>query len=146
MICQSNCTVEDKIQAIQDRTPDQKMTRTPVPVSIGGRVFGIRPLVRKHARAFRQRWAQMATMILEPIGPSTNNDHFANSILSVLEGVSEAEPLQLQVLALAIPELSGQEEWIDDNATNEELAEAMVLALHINGMGNPQMPLEGGRT
>ena len=146
MICQANCTVEGKIQAIQDRTPDQKMTRTPVPVSIGGKVFGIRPLVRKQARAFRQRWAQMATMILEPIGPSANNNHSASSILSVLESVSEAEPLQLQVLILAIPELAGQEEWVDDNATNEELAEAMVLALHINGMGNPLVQPEGGRT
>ena len=145
MICQANCTVEDKIKAIQDRTPDQKMTRTPVPVSIGGKVFGIRPLVRKHARAFRQKWAQMATIMLEPIGPSANKPS-ANSILLALESVSEAEPLQLEVLALAIPELASQEEWIDDNATNEELAEAMVLALHINGMGNPQMPLEGGRT
>ena len=144
MICQANCTIEDKIQAIQDRTPDQKMTRTPVPVSIGGKVFGIRPLVRKHARAFRQKWAQMATIMLEPIGPSANKPS-ANSILLVLESVSEAEPLQLEVLALAIPELASQEEWIDDNATNEELAEAMVLALHINGMGNPQVPLEGGR-
>ena len=144
MICQANCTIEDKIQAIQDRTPDQKMTRTPVPVSIGGKVFGIRPLVRKQARSFRQKWAQMATMILEPIGPSANKPS-ANSILLVLESVSEAEPLQLEVLALAIPELASQEEWIDDNATNEELAEAMVLALHINGMGNPQVPLEGGR-
>ena len=141
MICQANCTVEDKIQAIQDRTPDQKLTRTPVPVSIGGKVFGIRPLVRKHARAFRQKWAQMATMILEPI----DNKPSANSILLVLESVSEAEPLQLEVLALAIPELSGQEEWIDDNATNEELTEAMVLALHINGMGNPTNPLQRGR-
>ena len=141
MICQVNCTVEDKIQAIQDRTPDQKLTRTPVPVSIGGKVFGIRPLVRKHARAFRQKWAQMATMILEPI----DNKPSANSILLVLESVSEAEPLQLEVLALAIPELSGQEEWIDDNATNEELTEAMVLALHINGMGNPTNPLQRGR-
>ena len=141
MICQANCTVEDKIKAIQDRTPDQKMTRTPVPVSIGGKVFGIRPLVRKHARAFRQKWAQMATMILEPI----DNKPSANSILLVLESVSEAEPLQLEVLALAIPELSGQEEWIDDNATNEELTEAMVLALHINGMGNPTNPLQRGR-
>ena len=42
-------------------------------------------------------------------------------------------------------ELASQEEWIDDNATNEELAEAMVLALHINGMGNPTNPLQGGR-
>lgn len=144
MICQANCTVENKIQAIQERTPDQKMTRAGVPVSIGGKVFEIKPLVRKHARAFRQKWAQMATIMLEPIGPSDNKPS-ADSILLVMESVSEAEPLQLEVLALAIPELSGQEEWIDDNATNEELAEAMVLALHMNGMGNPTNPLQGGR-
>ena len=145
MICQANCTVEDKIQAIQERTPDQKMTRAGVPVSIGGKVFEIKPLVRKHARAFRQKWAQMATIMLEPIGPSASNNPSASSILSVLESVSDAEPLQLGVLALAIPELVDQEAWIDDNATNEELAEAMVLALHINGMGNPTNPLQGGR-
>ena len=149
MICQANCTVENKIQAIQERTPDQKMTRAGVPVSIGGKVFEIKPLVRKHARAFRQKWAQMATIMLEPIGPSasnsSNNNPSASSILSVLESVSDAEPLQLGVLALAIPELVDQEAWIDDNATNEELAEAMVLALHINGMGNPTNPLQGGR-
>ena len=149
MICNVNAPIEDKIQAIQDRKPDQKMIRAGVPVSIGGRVFGIRPLVRKQARAFRQRWAQMATIMLEPIGPSasnsSNNNPSASSILSVLESVSDAEPLQLGVLALAIPELVDQEAWIDDNATNEELAEAMVLALHINGMGNPTNPLQGGR-
>ena len=145
MICQANCTVENKIQAIQERTPDQKMTRAGVPVSIGGKVFEIKPLVRKHARAFRQKWAQMATIMLEPIGPSASNNPSASSILSVLESVSDAEPLQLGVLALAIPELVDQEEWIDDNATNEELTEAMVLALHINGMGNPTNPLQRGR-
>ena len=145
MICQANCTVENKIQAIQERTPDQKMTRAGVPVSIGGKVFEIKPLVRKHARAFRQKWAQMATIMLEPIGPSASNNPSASSILSVLESVSDAEPLQLGVLALAIPELVDQEAWIDDNATNEELAEAMVLALHINGMGNPTNPLQRGR-
>ena len=146
MICQANCTIEDKIQAIQDRTPDQKMTRTPVPVSIGGKVFGIRPLVRKHARAFRQKWAQMATKLLEAVEPKSGDKLSTKSIILVLDGVGDAEPLQLEVLSLAIPELAGQEEWVDDNATNEELAEAMVLALHINGMGNPLVQPEGGRT
>ena len=145
MICQANCTVEDKIQAIQDRTPDQKMTRAGVPVSIGGKVYEIKPLVRKQARAFRQKWAQMATKLLEAVEPKSGDKLSTKSIILALDGVGDAEPLQLEVLSLAIPELAGQEEWLDDNATNEEIGEALALALHMNGMGNPTNPLQRGR-
>jgi len=144
MICEVNNTIEQKIEAIKTRTPDQKMTREGVPVSIGGKTFEIKPLVRKQARAFRQKWAEMAGKFLHINAELTDKASPINSVVALLDNLGEAEPLQLNALITAIPELTGKEDWIDDNATNEELAEAMLLALHMNGMGNPMNPRQRG--
>ena len=144
MICEVNKTIEEKIEAIKTRTPDQKMIRAGVPVSIGGQIFEIKPLVRKQARAFRQKWSEMATKFLQLGTGLTDKASPINSVVALLDNLGEAEPLQLNALITAIPELTGKEDWIDDNATNEELAEAMVLALHMNGMGNPMNPRQRG--
>ena len=120
------------------------MTREGVPVSIGGQVFKIKPLVRKQARAFRQKWAEMATKFLHLDVVLTDKTSSVNPFVALLDNLGEAEPLQLNALTIAIPELVGREDWIDDNVTNEELAEAMLLALHMNGMGNPMNPRQRG--
>jgi len=144
MICEVNKTVEDKIESIKNRTPDQKMIREGVPVSIGGHVYEIKPLVRKQARAFRQKWAETATKFLHIGAGLTDKASSVDSVVALLDNLGEAEPLQLNTLTIAIPELTGKEDWIDDNATNEELAEAMLLALHMNGLGNPTSPRQRG--
>jgi len=138
MICETNNTVEGKIESIKTRTSDQKMTREGVPVSIGGQVFEIKPLVRKQARAFRRKWAEMTGNFIGLQDVQVESP--AEAIAAAFDKLDSAEPLQLETIALAIPELVGKEDWIDDNATNEELAEAMVLALHMNGLGNPTNP------
>ena len=142
MICETNSIIEDKIEAIKNRTPDQKMTREGVPVSIGGQEFEIRPLVRKQARAFRKKWAEMAGNFIGLQDVQVGSP--AEAIATAFDKLDSAEPLQLETIVLAIPELVGKEDWIDENATNEELAEAMLLALHMNGLGNPTNPRQRG--
>ena len=142
MICEVNKTLEEKIEAIKNRTPDQKMTREGVPVSIGGKVYEIKPLVRKQARQFRKKWAEMAGQFVGLQDVQVTSP--AEAIAAAFDKLDNVEPLQLETIILAIPDLNDKEDWLDDNATNEELAEAMLLALHINGLGNPMNPRQRG--
>jgi len=143
-ICQVNLTVDQKIAAIKDRTPDQKMIRDGVPVSVGGKPFEVRPLVRKDSRLFRRKWAEMVKGVMG-LDNVKQPDSALDALTSMVDYLDSAEPLQLEIVALAIPELKGREEWVDDNATNEELSEALIIALHINGLANPTQPQERRR-
>lgn len=119
MICDVNATLEAKLEAISNRTPDQRMAREGVPVWIGGKVFEVQPLVRKQAREFRSTQLKAATEI-ESLPEKTFVDSLAILDLS--------DDMQLQMIAVVIPELADQTDWIDDNATPEELAEAIMVA------------------
>jgi len=142
-ICPVNATLDEKLEAIRNRTPDQKMIRDGVPVSIGGRVFEVKPLVRKQNRQFRKKWADMVKGIIG-LEDLKQPDSALNALTSMLDYLDSAEPLQLEAIALAIPELQGQGDWLDENATNEELSEVLLLALHINGLANPTQPPKRG--
>ena len=142
-ICPVNATLDEKLEAIRNRTPDQKMIRDGVPVSIGGRVFEVKPLVRKQNRQFRKKWADMVKGIIG-LEDLKQPDSALNALTSMLDYLDSAEPLQLEAIALAIPELQGHGDWLDENATNEELSEVLLLALHINGLANPTQPPKRG--
>lgn len=120
MICDVSATLEEKTAAIQNRTPDQRMAREGVPVSIGGEVFEIRPLVRKHARELRET---VRKWIADIDAAQTDSAADAMAVLDLTDDGYAA------AVTLAIPELSGRGDWLDDNATSEELSEAFQLAM-----------------
>lgn len=121
MICKVNDPLDKKIEAIHNRTPDQKMAREGVPVFIGGEVFEVKPLPRKRARVFREKQALAVAKIeaLSKKGDTAENLEELNRV---------QDDLQIELVPIVLPELEGKEDWIDNNATSEELAEAFIVA------------------
>lgn len=126
MLCDVKATLEEKLEAIRNRTPDQKMARVGVPVSIGGKIFEVKPMVRARARRFREKQLRAFAEIEAKQSVAAKGDRMtAEELIAVY---SMADDAQLELVKIAIPELEGQEEWLDENATNEELAEALAIA------------------
>lgn len=123
MICDITATLSEKLQAIRERTPDQQMAREGVPVSIGGKAFEVRPLTRAAARTFKLRqWQFIQFMSGAPqLAPDASN------VEEVIAHEEQRAELHAALVAVAIPELDGQAEWLDEHATDLELTEALTI-------------------
>jgi len=130
-ICRPNATLEDKKKAIDNRTPDQKMNRDGVPVSIGGKLFEIRPMNRKRERQFREQLLRNQVEIARE-RKITDVDELLKTELDLLELGYEG---QTKLLLIAIPELAEmpeeeREKLLEEEATREELAHAIAVVHH----------------
>lgn len=130
MICEVNLSLLEKIVAIQQRTPDQKMNRDGVPVAIGGKVFEVRPMTRKTARQFSGTQARFSAELelAEKQAAELGERDPAAAWELALAMEAKSDELQNELIALVIPELAGQAEWLDEQATSAELTEALTLA------------------
>ncbi|MFW6074930.1 MAG: hypothetical protein ACOC9Y_04995 [Chloroflexota bacterium] len=121
MICEVHASLEEKIEAIRDRTADQRMEREGVPVLVGGQRFEVRPPVRRVSREFRRKQAEVVAAL-------DDVDMNSGSVSDVLHLYASLDDGTMELACIAVPELAERgEEWIDDNATNEELAEINTL-------------------
>ena len=130
-ICRPNATLEEKKKAIDNRTPDQKMNRDGVPVSIGGRLFEIRPMNRKRERQFREQLLRNQVEISRE-RKINDVDELLEMELNLLDLGYEG---QTKLLMIAIPELAEmpedeRERLLEEEATREELAHAIAVVNH----------------
>jgi hypothetical protein len=123
MICDINAPLAAKLAAIREREPDQLMAREGVPVSIGGEAFEVRPLTRAAARAFKLRQWQYIQYMAG--APALARD--ASNVEAMSAHEERRAELHAAMLVAAIPELAGREAWLDEQATDLELAEALTV-------------------
>lgn len=119
-MCDVTATLADKLQAIQHRTHDQIVAREGVPVSIGGRVFEIKPLSRGDARTyatFQIGLTQLAQNMAR--GEFPDGDAF--------KAAQAVDRVQIVLLTLLLPELRGKRRWIDRQALDVEVAAALTV-------------------
>lgn len=131
MICTVTASLEEKIEAIRVRTPDQKMSRDGVPVSIGGTVYELKPPVRAVARRFREVQAR-ALAALDRIEQA--------DVEQLLGFYARQDESQDELIGIAIPELAGKSKWLDQNVTSGEIGEALALFTELISPNAPAQP------
>lgn len=124
MLTNVNASLDEKLDAIAARTPDQKMERTGVPVSIGGDIFVLRPMTRGQARSFREAETLGRFQALKLADVS--EEEATPELLEQISAQADAQILHL--IRIAIPELEGRDAWLDQHATDDELSDALEIA------------------
>ncbi len=108
------------------RTAGQILSQEPETVELGGETFEAKPLVIKKARKFRK--AIMQTIAKAGALESAGN---MESLVGAIEEFFDKELIDL--CKLALPEFSSKsEEWIENNVTEAELQNALVVAITVN--------------
>ena len=109
-----------------NRTKSKVLAKEPESIVIGGEEFSVHPLVIKECRRFRNEILEIVKRagVAEGIGD-------LSGLLDLVQNFFDDDLVNL--VKLAIPELENRKkEWLEENATEAELQDALGVAVAVN--------------
>jgi len=110
-----------------DRTDEQKMFQEPTKVMLGGREFGVNPLVIKYSRPWRKRVIELVSGLPKYMKVTTDNPEAFAEAIKVMMVDSQDEIIDL--FFEYARDLDRNE--IEDIATEAEIAVAFEVVMNL---------------
>ena len=112
---------------VQPRTEEQKLTKAPITVMLGGKEYEIKPLVIRDAREWRKKLASLLSQLPAYVNITTDNpEGFAQAMNAMVGGM----PDQMADLFFAYAKDLPRDE-IEASATEVELGEAFNVLMGV---------------
>ena len=108
------------------RTEEDKLLKSEITITIGGKEYHIKPLVIREAREWRRKFAKLIGRLPELASITTEDaDGFQNAANAMLVGNPD------QMIELFVDYSKMDKEFIEENATEVELADAIDKIMEV---------------
>lgn len=108
------------------RTEEDKLLKSEITITIGGKEYHIKPLVIREAREWRRKFAQLIGRLPELASITTEDtDGFQNAANAMLVGNPD------QMIELFVDYSKLDKDFIEENATEVELADAIDKIMEV---------------